>query len=89
MTLQEYLEKQMQDPEFGKAYEDIQPEIDAIRTSIDGANAGFNQETEETMKEVDIPVSSLTDALSGVLKADIDLEQEKEERLREKYMLPD
>ena len=41
------------------------------------------------MKEVDIPVSSLTDALSGVLKADIDLEQEKGERLREKYMLPD
>lgn len=68
MTLQEYLEKQMQDPEFGKAYEDTQPEIDAIRTSIDGANAGFNQETEETMKEVDIPVSSLTDALSGVFE---------------------
>ena len=41
------------------------------------------------MKEVDIPVSSLTDALSGVLEADIDLEQEKGERLREKYMLPD
>ena len=35
MTLKEYKEKKMQDPEFAKAYEEIQPELSVIRAMID------------------------------------------------------
>lgn len=34
-------------------------------------------------------VSYLTDSLAGILKGDVDLRQEKEERLREKYETSD
>ena len=34
-------------------------------------------------------VSYLTDSLTGILKGDVDLRQEKEERLREKYETSD
>ena len=35
MTLREYKEKCMRDPEFAMAYEEIQPEIEGIRKSLD------------------------------------------------------
>ena len=35
MTLKEYKEKRMQDPEFKAAYEEIQPELNVIRAMID------------------------------------------------------
>ena len=34
-------------------------------------------------------VSYLTDSLTGILKADADIEQAKEERLKEKYAITD
>ena len=34
MTLKEYKAKKMQDPEFARAYEEIQPEMEAIRGGI-------------------------------------------------------
>ena len=37
----------------------------------------------------DATVSYLTDSLMGILKADADLDQAKEERLREKYAVTD
>ena len=37
----------------------------------------------------DAAVSYLTDSLTGILKEDADLDQVKEERLREKYALTD
>ncbi len=37
----------------------------------------------------DMAVSYLTDSLTGILKADTDLDQMKEERLREKYAITD
>ena len=37
----------------------------------------------------DATVSYLTDSLTGILKGDTDLEQAKEERLREKYAVTD
>ena len=37
----------------------------------------------------DATVSYLTDSLTGILKADADLDQAKEERLREKYAVTD
>ena len=35
MTLKEYKEKKMKDPEFADAYEEIQPEMNVIRAIID------------------------------------------------------
>ena len=35
MRLKNYMEKQMQDPEFVKAYEEIQPELSVIRALTD------------------------------------------------------
>ena len=35
MTLKEYKAKKMQDPEFSKVYEEIQPEMNIIRAIID------------------------------------------------------
>ena len=37
----------------------------------------------------DATVSYLTDSLTGILKGDTDLDQAKEERLREKYAVTD
>lgn len=34
MTLQEYKTEKMKDPEFAKAYEEVQPEVNVIRTII-------------------------------------------------------
>ena len=34
-TLNEFLDQQMQDPEFKKEYEKIQPEMDIIRAIVD------------------------------------------------------
>ncbi len=35
MKLSEYKKKKMQDPEFAKAYEEMQPEMNVIRAMID------------------------------------------------------
>lgn len=35
MNLKEYKSKKMNDPEFAKAYEEIQPEMNVIRAIID------------------------------------------------------
>ncbi len=35
MTLKEYKEKRMQDPEFAEAYVEMQPEMNVIRAIID------------------------------------------------------
>lgn len=35
MTLREYKAEKMKDPEFAKAYEEVQPEINVIRAIIE------------------------------------------------------
>lgn len=40
-------------------------------------------------KTINETVSNLTDSLTGILKADVDIKQAKEERLKEKYALTD
>lgn len=35
MTLQEYKKIKMQDPEFAKAYDEVQPEMDVVRAIVD------------------------------------------------------
>jgi len=41
VRLKDYKEKKMQDPEFAKAYDEIQPEMNVIRTIIFASNPGF------------------------------------------------
>ena len=38
MTLKEYKEKRMQNPEFADAYVEMQPEMNVIRALIDKSN---------------------------------------------------
>uniref|UniRef100_UPI004057CBE1 helix-turn-helix domain-containing protein n=1 Tax=Acetatifactor sp. TaxID=1872090 RepID=UPI004057CBE1 len=38
-SLSEFIEEQMQDPEFAKEYEAIQPELDIIRALVDARNS--------------------------------------------------
>ena len=44
MTLKEYKEKRMKDPEFAKAYDEIQPEMNITRAILDARiRAGMTQ----------------------------------------------
>ena len=43
MTLNEYKKQKMQDPEFVKAYEEIQPEMSVIRAKNSGPIIGVSQ----------------------------------------------
>ena len=49
MRLKDYKEKKMQDPEFAKAYDEIQPEMNVIRTMIE-ARALHNLTEEFSVK---------------------------------------
>ena len=39
MKLKDYKEKKMQDPEFVKAYEEIQPEMNVIRAMVEARHS--------------------------------------------------
>lgn len=47
MTLQNYKKQKMQDPEFAKAYEEIQPEMQDVRANIE-KSSGLEQAGDET-----------------------------------------
>ena len=49
MTLQEYKEKRMKDPEFAKSYEELQPELNIIRAMIDART--FRNLTQKELAE--------------------------------------
>ena len=60
------------------------------------AQEAMGMKTEETRTETgkranrgQVPSAPITESLTGILKGDWDLEQVKEERMREKYGLPD
>lgn len=38
-TLKDYKEEQMQNPEFARAYDEIQPELDVIRAIVNARNS--------------------------------------------------
>ena len=58
MKFDDYLEEQLQDPEFKKEWDDIQPEMDVIRAMIEARN-----EQNLTQKELS--------ARSGIAQSDI------------------
>ncbi len=53
MNLKQYKAKKMNDPEFAKAYEEIQPEMNVIRAIID-ARISQNMTQKELAKGMDM-----------------------------------
>jgi hypothetical protein len=51
MTLQEYKAEKMEDPEFAKAYEEVQPEMNVVWAIIE-AGASQNRTPKEDVKKV-------------------------------------
>ena len=54
MTLNEYKKQKMQDPEFVKAYEEIQPEMSVIRAMI----GAFRRKAEHKHEKGDLSCKS-------------------------------
>lgn len=53
MTLEEYKEKKMKEPEFLKAYEEIQPEMNILRRNLAHVEDASKDESEEILNEID------------------------------------
>lgn len=60
MTFDEYMKEQMKDPEFAKAYEEIQPEMNVIRAIV---NSNLSQK--ELSEKSGIPQKELNDIEEG------------------------
>ena len=74
MTLQEYKKKSMQDPEFVKAYEDVQPEINVIRAIIE-ARTSQNMTQEELSEKTGINQAEISKLENGTRNPSIKLLQ--------------
>lgn len=53
MTIEEYKEKKVQDPEFASAYEEIQPEMNILRRNLAHVEDASKDETDEILYEID------------------------------------
>ena len=57
-TLQKYKNEQMKNPEFAKAYEEIQPEMNVIRAIVDARALRNMTQKELSEKGQETPVSN-------------------------------
>lgn len=71
-TLKNYKEKQMQDPEFVKEYEKIQPEMDVIRAIID-ARTSQNLTQKELAERTGINQADISKLENGTRNPSINL----------------
>lgn len=74
MTLQEYKEKRMKNPEFAKAYEDNQPEMNVIRAIID-ARISQNITQKELAERTGIAQTEISKLENGTRNPSIKLLQ--------------
>ncbi len=74
MTLKEYKEKRMQDPEFVAAYEEVQPELNVIRAIID-ARISKNMTQKELAKRTGIAQTEISKLENGTRNPSIRLLQ--------------
>ena len=74
MTLTEYKKKKMQDPEFQKSYEEIQPEMNVIRALID-ARASQNLTQRELSERTGIAQTEISRIENGERNPSIKLLQ--------------
>ena len=74
MTLKEYKNKKLRDPEFAKAYADIQPELDVIRALID-ARISMNLTQKELSERTGIAQAEISRLENGTRNPSIRLLQ--------------
>lgn len=74
MTLKEYKKEKMKDPEFAKAYKDVQPEINVIRAIID-ARISQNMSQKDLAEKTGIAQSEISRIEGGIRNPSIKLLQ--------------
>ena len=74
MTLKEYKEKRMQNPEFADAYVEIQPEMNVIRALID-ARISQNMSQKELSERTGISQTEISKLENGTRNPSIKLLQ--------------
>lgn len=74
MTLKEYKEKRMRDPEFSQAYFEAQPEMNVIRAMID-ARISLNMSQKELAEKTGIAQTEISKLESGKRNPSIKLLQ--------------
>lgn len=74
MTLQKYKKIKMQDLEFAKAYEEVQPEMDVVRAIID-ARASQNLTQKELAQRTGIDQAEISKLENGTRNPSIKLLQ--------------
>ena len=74
MTLKEYKEKRMKDPEFSQAYEELQPELTVIRAMID-ARVSQNLTQKELAERTGIAQAEISRLENGTRNPSIRLLQ--------------
>lgn len=74
MKLEDYLERKMQDPEFSKAYEEIQPEMKVIRAIIE-ARISQNLTQKELSERTGIAQTEISRLENGTRNPSIKLLQ--------------
>ena len=73
-SLQDYKKKKMADPEFAKAYEELEPEMNVIRAIID-ARLSQNLTQKELSKRTGIAQSEISKLEKGIRNPSISLLQ--------------
>lgn len=74
MTLDEFMEDQMKDPEFAKAYEEIQPEMSVIRAIVE-ARTSQNLTQKELSERTGIAQTEISKLEKGTRNPSIKLLQ--------------
>ena len=74
MTLKEYKEKRVQDPEFAEAYVEMQPEMNVIRAMID-ARLSLNMSQKELAEKTGIAQAEISKLENGTRNPSIKLLQ--------------
>ena len=74
MTLKEYKEKRMKDPEFKAAYDEIQPEMNVIRAMID-ARISQNMSQKDLSEKTGIAQTEISKLENGTRNPSIKLLQ--------------
>ena len=74
MTLKEYKNSRMKDPEFAKAYEEVQPEMNVIRAIID-ARVSQNLTQKELAERTGIAQTEISRLENGTRNPSIKLLQ--------------
>ncbi|MBR6358792.1 MAG: helix-turn-helix transcriptional regulator [Lachnospiraceae bacterium] len=74
MTLKEYKEKRMQDPEFAEAYTELQPEMNVIRAMID-ARISLNMSQKELSERTGIAQTEISKLENGTRNPSVRLLQ--------------